>query len=151
MSLHLNLEDYTCEKCSFKYFPYKNGYPCPQCNFVPNPQPSGYSELVENCVRSLKINKSRGDMFVPMGWSITSYSDQVLLLIAQIFEILETPSLESEAERIDSIFAQIGNDEPTEKHLRDIFVDVRAQYKIDPYIPEKHLTWFERLTAFFKK
>lgn len=157
MSVHLNLEDFNCKVCDFQYFPYKEGQLCPKCGNVPNPFPEGYAELIDGITRSLKINKRKGDIFIPMAWSITSFSDHVQLIVAYAFEALETEEYTDEESHIDKFLLEKVNDASieTRKHLKDIILDVRSHYKLDPYVlevnePSWSSTQWKRVLNLFK-
>ena len=157
MSMHLNLEDFRCKKCDFLYFPYKAEYPCPKCSLVPNPFPEDYLEMVDGIIRSLKINKRQGGLFMPEAWSTTSYCDQVQYIVAVVFEVLETEEYTDEESHIDRFLLEKLTDASSEekKHLKEIITDVRSHYKLDPYVPpvEEPSWWstqWERILNLFK-
>lgn len=155
MSMHLNLEDFRCKKCDFLYFPYNEEYPCPKCSLVANPFPNDYLDLVDGIIRSLKINKRQGGIFTPQAWSTTSYCDQVQYIVAVIFEALETEEYTEEKSHIEKILLDNNFDNNEKNHLKDIIIDVRSQYKLDPYVPpvEEPSWWstqWERILNLFK-
>lgn len=89
----------------------------------------------------------RGDSFIPMGWSITSFCDQTQLIVAYIFEILDTEEYTDEESRIDRFLLERVNDfdDNLKKHIKEIIIDVRSHYKLDPYVEEEETTLRSRL------
>lgn len=90
MSYHIKLKDYNCPDCNALYIPYKEGMFCPSCKTVPVNISKEYLGFIDQLIVSLRVNKIKGNKYIPSAWYVGSMVDQVQSVIFSVFDILET-------------------------------------------------------------
>lgn len=86
MTYHIKLEEYFCPKCNARYIPYKVDLPCPNCKVLPATVPDVYLDFIGELVGSLRVNMTREGSYLPAGFYIGSFAEQIQYIVFNIFE-----------------------------------------------------------------
>lgn len=130
MTLHIGKNNFSCPKCTATYIPFKHDLPCPNCNHI-NPNSDEYTDFIDLCVMSLRINRKKGS-YVPGAWFMTTDSDHIQDILFKMFDLVEKNRPEDIEEYIDSEWSQVQWKSYQKKHLKDIFIAVYVELKKPP-------------------
>jgi len=121
--------NYQCPKCEAYYIPFSKEVSCPNCGDQQNKE----NDFIDLAVASLEFNMVEFQSYVPGAWYTGCYSDHVLSLVFDLFELHRTQnkdnvSFESFANKyIDEM--EFGDQEYGRNYLRQIVAAVWDKMK----------------------
>lgn len=147
MSLHSNKKNFACPKCSAVFIPFKAISQCPKCDNQIN-APAEYLDSIDICARSLKDNKARFGSFIPHAWFSGSFADQIQSTIFKLFANVEAQEQNDLNAFIDTALTSSGNEVYLQKHIKEIFFEVKTAYE---KLPEIKITPFSKFKERLRK
>ena len=126
MTLHINLKDIKCEKCSAVFIPFRQDFKCPKCNEPTNE----FFDFIPELIGSMKYHKERYGKFTPDAWYIGSLAEDVQSIIFKIFDVLEIDKPINPEEFIITTIDKINwrDQQYLKNHIKEIALEVLKIY-----------------------
>ena len=130
MTIHIDLKDIKCKKCSVSFIPFRKDFKCPNCHEPTNE----FFDFVPELVYSLEYHKQKYGRFTPDAWSTASLADHIQKIIFWIFDNLEFNKPDNTEKFIGDFLERIDweDQEYLKAHVKEIaLASLEAYNKID--------------------
>jgi len=141
MTLHIGWENHECPYCNVTFIPFGASPVCPNCG-QENPESQEYRGFISKCATSLYVNMLRYGRYMPNGWGIINYSDQVQHYLFKIFDLIERDKPADAQKYVEHEWRFALWEQYEYRHLLDIFLRVYFELAQPPSGFWEHLLRF---------
>ena len=129
MTIHIQLKDIKCSKCSVPFIPFQTNFKCPNCDEATDE----FFDFIPEMVDSMKQHKLKYGKFTPDAWYVGSLAEHIQRILFGAFDILEMDKPAKPDEFLNDYLnkTEWGDQQYLQKHVQDIALAVYDVYKSD--------------------